>query len=120
MHPPSFLDTRTSAHLCPAVVLSRVGRTGRAGNKGSAITFIGPDEDRYAPDLVKALKDSGAPIPQDLSALAEAFNSKRKAGLVQAHGSGYGGTGFKFDKEEDSKIKKERKAKAKVSDHRLW
>lgn len=41
----------------------RVGRTGRAGNKGTAITFIGPDEERYAPDLVKALRESGAPVP---------------------------------------------------------
>lgn len=44
----------------------RVGRTGRAGAKGTAITFIGPDEAQYSPDLVKALKESGAPIPQDL------------------------------------------------------
>lgn len=44
----------------------RVGRTGRAGNKGTAITFIGPDEERYAPDLVKALKESSAAVPQDL------------------------------------------------------
>lgn len=44
--------------------IHRVGRTGRAGNKGTAITFIGPDEDKFAPDLVKALRDSGAPIPQ--------------------------------------------------------
>lgn len=42
----------------------RVGRTGRAGNKGTAITFISADEDKYAPDLVKALKESKAPIPQ--------------------------------------------------------
>jgi Helicase conserved C-terminal domain len=42
----------------------RVGRTGRAGNKGTAITFIAADEERYAPDLVKALKESGAPVPQ--------------------------------------------------------
>jgi ATP-dependent RNA helicase DDX46/PRP5 len=47
-------------------VACRVGRTGRAGNKGTAITFIGPDEDRYAPDLVKALKESTATVPQDL------------------------------------------------------
>lgn len=44
----------------------RVGRTGRAGAKGTAITFIGPDEEQYAPDLVKALKESGAAVPQDL------------------------------------------------------
>jgi len=41
----------------------RVGRTGRAGNKGTAITFIGPTEERYAPDLVKALRESSAPVP---------------------------------------------------------
>lgn len=38
----------------------RVGRTGRAGAKGTAITFISPSEDRYAPDLVKVIS---APQP---------------------------------------------------------
>jgi ATP-dependent RNA helicase DDX46/PRP5 len=94
--------------------IRRVGRTGRAGNKGTAITFIGPDEERYAPDLVKALRESSAPVPQDLQALAESFQAKRKAGLVQGHGSGYGGSGYKFDKSEDAKIKAARKSKAKV------
>jgi len=42
----------------------RVGRTGRAGNKGTAITFINPEDDKYAPDLVKALQESSAPVPQ--------------------------------------------------------
>ena len=32
--------------------------------------------------------------------MANAFNEKRKQGLVQGHGSGYGGTGFKFDNSE--------------------
>ncbi|KAK9806771.1 hypothetical protein WJX72_002237 [[Myrmecia] bisecta] len=91
----------------------RVGRTGRAGNKGSAITFIAPDEDRYAPDLVKALRESQAPVPKDLQALADAFNEKRKAGLVQAHGSGYGGSGFKFDNAEDESRKAGRKEAVK-------
>lgn len=90
----------------------RVGRTGRAGNKGTAITFIADDEERYAPDLVKALRESGVAIPQDLQAMADSFDSKRKAGLVQAHGSGYGGSGFKFDQEEEDKTKAVRKAKA--------
>ena len=34
----------------------RVGRTGRAGNKGTAITFITPDECACASDLIKALE----------------------------------------------------------------
>jgi len=41
-----------------------VGRTGRAGNKGTAITFINPEDEKYAPDLVKALQESKAPVPQ--------------------------------------------------------
>jgi hypothetical protein len=52
--------------LPPFPLPCRVGRTGRAGAKGTAITFIAPDEEQYAPDLVKALKESSAPIPQDL------------------------------------------------------
>ncbi|KAL6755104.1 P-loop containing nucleoside triphosphate hydrolase protein, partial [Haematococcus lacustris] len=91
----------------------RVGRTGRAGAKGTAITFVGPDEDKYAPDLVKALKESGAPVPQDLQEMADGFIGKRKAGLVAGHGSGYGGSGFKFDAGEADKVKAIRKAAAK-------
>jgi ATP-dependent RNA helicase DDX46/PRP5 len=37
--------------------------------------------------------------------MASSFAAKRKAGLVNAHGSGYGGTGFKFDREEADKTK---------------
>lgn len=91
----------------------RVGRTGRAGNKGTAITFIGPEEDRYAPDLVKALKESGVEVPQDLQLMADHFAIKRKAGIVHAHGSGFGGSGFKFDATEEAAKKKDRKAAAK-------
>ncbi|GIL79866.1 hypothetical protein Vretifemale_9037 [Volvox reticuliferus] len=92
----------------------RVGRTGRAGAKGTAITFIGPDEERYAPDLVKALRESGAAVPQDLQALADSFHTKHKAGLVKAHGSGYGGSGFKFDTNEEERFRVDKKAKAKA------
>ncbi|KAG2501579.1 hypothetical protein HYH03_000084 [Edaphochlamys debaryana] len=92
----------------------RVGRTGRAGASGTAITFIGPDEERYAPDLVKALRESGAGVPQDLQTLAEGFHTKHKAGLVKAHGSGYGGSGFKFDTGEEERFRVDKKAKAKA------
>jgi len=93
----------------------RVGRTGRAGNKGTAITFIAAEnnEDQYAPDLVRALKESGAPIPDDLKKMAVEFEVKRKAGTVKAHGSGFGGSGYKFDKAEDNLVKKLKKQVAK-------
>ncbi|CAI9109224.1 OLC1v1009003C1 [Oldenlandia corymbosa var. corymbosa] len=91
----------------------RVGRTGRAGRKGTAITFISEDDSRFAPDLVKALELSGQVVPDDLKALADGFLAKVKQGLEKAHGTGYGGSGYKFDEEEDEVRKAAKKAQAK-------
>lgn len=93
--------------------IHRVGRTGRAGREGCAITFISEDEARYAPDLVKALELSAQAVPEDLRALADGFMAKVNQGLEQAHGTGYGGTGFKFNGEEDEAKKAEKKALAR-------
>lgn len=91
----------------------RVGRTGRAGNKGCAITFISEDDARYAPDLLKALQLSEQVVPDDLKALADSFMAKVNQGLEQAHGTGYGGSGFKFNEEEDEVRRAAKKAQAK-------
>ncbi|XP_047081471.1 DEAD-box ATP-dependent RNA helicase 42-like [Lolium rigidum] len=91
----------------------RVGRTGRAGRKGCAVTFISEEEERYAPDLVKALELSEQAVPQDLKALADRFMSKVKQGTEQAHGTGYGGSGFKFNEEEEEARKSAKKAQAR-------
>ncbi|KAM7262904.1 hypothetical protein ACFE04_000587 [Oxalis oulophora] len=91
----------------------RVGRTGRAGKKGCAITFISEDDARYAPDLVKALELSEQGVPEDLKSLASVFMTKLKEGLEQAHGTGYGGSGFKFNEEEDEVRIAAKKAQAK-------
>jgi ATP-dependent RNA helicase DDX46/PRP5 len=89
----------------------RVGRTGRAEKEGTAYTFITPDEERYASDLVRALKASGNQIPTELTKMAENFDKKRKSGMVDnkyPHQlSGYVGTGFKFDSTEMNAKKKE-------------
>lgn len=48
----------------------RAGRTGRAGNKGTCVTFITPDQERYSVDIYRALKASEATIPTELEELA--------------------------------------------------
>lgn len=52
----------------------RVGRTGRAGNKGTAYTFITPAQDKYANDIVKALKSSNSVVSLELQALVDGKN----------------------------------------------
>ncbi|KAF7731523.1 pre-mRNA processing RNA-helicase [Apophysomyces ossiformis] len=80
----------------------RVGRTGRAGNKGTAYTFITSDQDRYAMDICKALKLSGQEIPNDLQALADTFQEKVKTGKERMASSGFGGKGLeRLDKDRD-------------------
>ncbi|KAI7899950.1 P-loop containing nucleoside triphosphate hydrolase protein [Cokeromyces recurvatus] len=89
----------------------RVGRTGRAGNKGTAYTFITPDQDRYAMDICKALKLSGQEIPSDLQSLADSFQNKVKEGKERAQGSGFGGKGLeRLDKDRDLVKKIQKKA----------
>lgn len=52
----------------------RAGRTGRAGNKGTCVTFITPEQDRYSVDIHRALKASNAQIPQELEDLANGMH----------------------------------------------
>ena len=91
----------------------RVGRTGRAGNKGTAVTFISPEEEKFAPDLVKAMTDAKQPVPGDLKTMADEYAKKKKEGLVVGgKSSGFGGSGFKFSREEQDAEKRAKKAAA--------
>jgi ATP-dependent RNA helicase DDX46/PRP5 len=72
----------------------RCGRTGRAGNTGTAVTFVMPDQDRFAAFLVKSLTESKQEIPEELKALADKFNKKVEAGETKKYGGGFGGKGI--------------------------
>ncbi|KAL4779521.1 hypothetical protein BJX76DRAFT_340521 [Aspergillus varians] len=88
----------------------RAGRTGRAGNKGTAVTFLTDDQERYALDIAKALKQSGQQIPEPVQNLVDAFLEKVKAGKEKASTSGFGGKGLeRLDQERDAARMRERR-----------
>ncbi|KAL5508003.1 PRP5 [Sanghuangporus vaninii] len=89
----------------------RAGRTGRAGNKGTCVTFITPEQERYSVDIFRALKASNATVPKELEELANGFLEKVKSGNAKKVFTGFGGKGLdRLDKERDAKEKAERKA----------
>ncbi|XP_037125486.1 probable ATP-dependent RNA helicase DDX46 isoform X3 [Syngnathus acus] len=93
----------------------RAGRTGRAGNKGFAYTFITADQVRYAGDIIKALELSGSPVPADLEQLWVSFKDQQKAeGKSIRSSSGFSGKGFKFDETEHA-LANERKKLQKAA-----
>lgn len=62
-----------------ACFVSSCRRTGRAGNKGYAFTFITPEQERYAGDIIKALELSGATVNADLEKLWNDYKERAKA-----------------------------------------
>lgn len=84
----------------------RVGRTGRAGRKGTAYTFISPNEDQYSSIMVKALEKAEQTPPQELLDLAAQFKEKVARGEAQYSNSGFGGDGFTFDSSEMNETQK--------------
>ncbi|TPX49814.1 hypothetical protein SeLEV6574_g01255 [Synchytrium endobioticum] len=80
--------------------IHRIGRTGRAGDKGDAYSLVTQDEDKFAGDLVHSLEDAGIPVPQDLMQLAMKngrFRTSRSNGGggrgARGRGRGRGGRG---------------------------
>ena len=82
----------------------RVGRTGRAGEQGTAVTFITPEECQYAQDLIMALENSNKPVPEGLLELHEDYKQKVKDGEIEKRRAniGFSGKGFKFDANEEN------------------
>eukprot|EP00656_Telonema_subtile_P050936 TRINITY_DN6726_c0_g2_i1.p1 TRINITY_DN6726_c0_g2~~TRINITY_DN6726_c0_g2_i1.p1 ORF type:complete len:1103 (-),score=340.09 TRINITY_DN6726_c0_g2_i1:159-3467(-) len=96
----------------------RVGRTGRAGKKGTAWTFIEPEEDQYASDLVRALELANVTdIPKPLLKLVDCYKLKEQSayamGTSLKKSSGFTSTkGYKFD-EAEGKANKDKGAQAR-------
>uniref|UniRef100_A0A2M4AF62 Probable ATP-dependent RNA helicase DDX46 n=1 Tax=Anopheles triannulatus TaxID=58253 RepID=A0A2M4AF62_9DIPT len=88
----------------------RCGRTGRAGNKGFAWTFLTPEQGRYAGDIIRALELSGGTVPEDLRQLWDTYKSAQEAEGKKVHtGGGFSGKGFKFDAQEAAAVNERKK-----------
>lgn len=72
----------------------RAGRTGRAGNTGTAVTFVTPEQEHFAPFLVRCLEDSKQDVPETLKEMAASHKRKVEAGQASKVGSGFGGHGI--------------------------
>lgn len=89
----------------------RAGRTGRAGNTGTCITFITPAQDKYARDIIAALKASKVSIPEPLAKLAEDFKTKVQSGKAHAASSGFGGKGLeRFESDREKTLAAQKRA----------
>ncbi|KAK3372505.1 hypothetical protein B0H63DRAFT_299241 [Podospora didyma] len=87
----------------------RAGRTGRAGNTGTAVTFITEEQENCAPGIVKALEQSGQPVPERLAEMRKAWREKVKSGNAK-DASGFGGKGLeRLDKDREAARLRERK-----------
>lgn len=74
--------------------IHRIGRTGRAGKKGEALTLFTQEDGKYAKELVGVMRDAKQEIPGDLENLARnSFASKGRNRWANSGGGGRGGFG---------------------------
>ena len=84
----------------------RIGRTGRAGQKGTAITFLQPNEDKYSIFLLQALHMGNIQPSKGLVEMAKEFKAKVERGEAKIFKNKLrDGSGFQFDANEKKKIK---------------
>lgn len=99
-------------YSCPnhlEAYVHQVGRTGRAGNKGTAYTMVNSsDEAKYAPNIVRALSEAGQSenISPELKALSDSFKEKVQKGEARYAGSGFKGRGYTYDASEMNESQK--------------
>lgn len=79
---------------CPDDHIHRIGRTGRAGVPGRAVTFLDHRESKEAREVMRSMEKAGQRVPENLRELADAGNPGRSFSRF-GKGGGGGGKGRK-------------------------
>lgn len=83
---------------CIESYIHRIGRTGRAGNKGKAVSFFTHSDNEFAglrSELVRVLKESGQEVPDELNAMGSRSRGRSTGnGNRGGRNQGYGGGNF--------------------------
>jgi len=66
----------------------RIGRTGRAGAKGCAVSLLGPSDGRKAAEIMQVMQRTGKQIPPELERLASSALPKRERRSRSRSGGG--------------------------------
>ncbi|AQK90488.1 Putative DEAD-box ATP-dependent RNA helicase family protein [Zea mays] len=80
----------------------RIGRTGRAGATGSAYTFFGDQDSKYASDLVKILEGANQSVPPQLKEMALRGGYGGRSRRWASSDDSYGGQGYGAKRSTDS------------------
>ncbi|KDP40786.1 hypothetical protein JCGZ_24785 [Jatropha curcas] len=68
-----------------------IGRTGRAGAKGTAYTFFTASNARFAKELITILEEAGQKVSPELTAMGRGAPPPPGYGSFRERGRGYGG-----------------------------
>ncbi|KAJ1282391.1 hypothetical protein BS78_03G048300 [Paspalum vaginatum] len=80
----------------------RIGRTGRAGATGSAYTFFGDQDSKYASDLVKILEGASQSVPPQLKEMALRGGYGGRSRRWASSDDSYGGQGYGAKRSTDN------------------
>merc|ERR1712107_466348 len=100
--------------------IHRIGRTGRAGKSGQAVTFFTEQDRTILRTIAQVMRNSGCEVPDYMLGLKKANRDERKKLAVQAPKREGISTVSKYEKEQNKKkeemiaASKKRKLEGKV------